>query len=312
MSKPNSSPDQETADAVTHGPEAMKRVLDELVTLLSLERIEENLFRGQSQNLGWGAVFGGQVVGQALSAAVQTVPAERPVHSLHGYFLRSGDAKKPIVYEVDRIRDGKSFTTRRVVAVQNGKAIFNLAASFQIEEPGYEHADVMPKIEGPEGLESEGELWVRRAAQLPEFMRKRATAPRPIEIRPVEPNDPFDPKVLSANHAIWMRAASPVDDNPALHRFLLAYASDFGFITTAMRPHKLSWIQPDMQVASLDHAMLFHRPFRIDEWLLHVVESPSASGARGLVRGRFFSQSGELVASTMQEGLMRHRPNSRA
>lgn len=292
---------------VDHGPEAMKRVLDELVALLSLERIEENLFRGQSQNLGWGAVFGGQVVGQALSAAGQTVPIERAVHSLHGYFLRPGDAKKPIVYEVDRIRDGRSFTTRRVVAIQNGRAIFNLSASFQVEEDGFDHADTMPAIPGPDGLESEAQLWAKRADQLPEFLRKRATAPRPIELRPVEPNDPFHPKILPPHHAIWMKAATQLDDNPALHRFLLAYASDFGFVTTAMRPHQKSWIAPDMQVASLDHAMWFHRPFRADEWLLHVVESPSASGARGLVRGRFFSASGDLVASTMQEGLMRQR-----
>lgn len=301
------SEDKQKTPAGEHGPEAMKRVLDELVALLSLERIEENLFRGQSQNLGWGAVFGGQVVGQALSAAGQTVPSERAAHSLHGYFLRPGDAKKPIVYEVDRIRDGRSFTTRRVVAIQNGHAIFNLSASFQIDEPGFDHADDMPEIPGPEGLASEAQLWAKRAEKLPEFLRKRATAPRPIELRPVEPNDPFQPKVLPPHHAIWMKAATPLDDNPALHRFLLAYASDFGFVTTAMRPHQKSWIAPDMQVASLDHAMWFHRPFRADEWLLHVVESPSASGARGLVRGRFFSKTGELVASTMQEGLMRQR-----
>ncbi len=283
----------------------MKRVLDELVDLLSLERIEENLFRGQSQDLGWGAVFGGQVVGQALSAAGQTVPSERAVHSLHGYFLRQGDAKKPIVYEVDRIRDGKSFTTRRVVAIQNGCAIFNLAASFQIEENGFDHADTMPDIAGPDGLASEAQLWAKRAEKLPEFLRQRATAPRPIELRPVAPNDPFHPKKMPPHHALWMKTATKLDDNPALHRFMLAYASDFGFVTTAMRPHEKSWIAPDMQVASLDHAMWFHRPFRFDEWLLYVVDSPTASGARGLARGQFFTSDGRLVASTVQEGLIR-------
>jgi len=285
----------------------MTRVLTELVELLSLERIEENLFRGQSQDLGWGQVFGGQVLGQALSAAAQTVPAERQVHSLHAYFLRPGDAKKPIVYDVDRIRDGQSFTTRRVVAIQNGKPIFNLSASFQAEEEGYEHANAMPDVPGPDGLPSERELWTAIADKIPEPFRTRVVAERPIEIRPLNPVDPFRPEKTEARSAFWVRAAGPLSDEPALHRYLLAYASDFGFVVTALRPHGATWLDPRLQVASIDHVMWFHRPFRMDDWLLHVVDSPSASGARGLVRGSVFSRDGKLVASTAQEGLLRRR-----
>jgi acyl-CoA thioesterase-2 len=290
----------------------MTRVLDELVTLLALERIEENLFRGQSQDLGWGQVFGGQVLGQALSAAVQTVPPDRHVHSLHAYFLRPGNAQKPLVYDVDRIRDGQSFTTRRVVAVQNGKPIFNMSASFQVDEPGFEHADAMPQAAGPEGLPTELELWRQHGGSLPSDVRRVALAERPIEIRPVDPVEPWSPQARPPQHALWVRAAADLPDTPALHRYLLAYCSDFSFMTTALRPHGLTWVDPTLQVASLDHVMWFHRPFRMDQWLLHVIHSPSASGARGLVRGSFFSQDGRLVASTAQEGLMRQRPAHKA
>lgn len=290
----------------------MTRVLTELIELLALERIEENLFRGQSQDLGWGQVFGGQVLGQALSAAVQTVDPQRHVHSLHAYFLRPGDAKRPIVYSVDRLRDGGSFSTRRVVAVQGGQPIFNLATSFQLEEPGMDHADAMPDTVGPDGLPSELELWQRYSQRLPDGARSRALAERPIELRPVDPIDPFDPHKASPSHAVWLRAAGPLPDDPALHRYLLAYCSDFAFVTTAMRPHGKTWIDPRMQVASLDHVMWFHRPFRMDDWLLHVMHSPSASGARGLVRGSIFSRDGRLVASTGQEGLVRERSRPRS
>ena len=282
-------------------------LLQKLVELLALERIEENLFRGQSQDLGWGQVFGGQVLGQALSAATQTVLDDRNCHSLHAYFLRPGDAKLPIVYDVDRIRDGSSFTTRRVVAIQNGKPIFNMSASFQTKESGFDHADPMPAAAGPDGLPNEQQLWVKYADGIPEPFRSRALADRPIELRPVDPVDPFAPEVKSASHAVWMRATGTLGDLPALHAYLLAYCSDFSFITTAMRPHKTNWIDPTMQVASIDHVMWFHRPFRMDDWLLHVMHSPSASGARGLVRGSIFSRDGRLVASTAQEGLMRKR-----
>jgi acyl-CoA thioesterase-2 len=255
----------------------MSDVLQDLLELLRLERIETNIFRGQSQDLGWGNVFGGQVLGQALSAAEQTVPRDRTVHSLHGYFLRVGDARKPIVYDVDCIRDGKSFTTRRVVAIQNGQPIFSMAASFQLVEEGFDHQAAMPPAPAPESLEDELEVSLR-------------------------------PQVGPPQRMMWYRAADRLPDEPSVHQFLLAYASDFHFLGTAMQPHGVSWMSPGMQVASLDHAMWFHRPFRMDEWLLYVVDSPSASGARGIARGQFFTQGGVLVASTMQEGLMRRHP----
>lgn len=291
-------------------------VLDELVRILSLERIEENIFRGQSQNLGWGRVFGGQVVGQALSAAEQTVPEGRSVHSLHGYFLRPGDANEPIVFLVDPIRDGKSFTTRRVVAVQGGKAIFNLAASFQISEPGFDHqSDAMPDVEGPDDLPSErelGEQFMTRlpegvAAALPPAMRERLVADRPIEVRPIEPIDPLSPRAREAVKRVWFRANGALPERASIHQYLLAYASDFHLLGSAMMPHAVTWLTPNVQVASLDHAMWFHRPFRFDDWLLYDIDAPSAQGARGLARGRWFTRDGALVASTMQEGLIRDR-----
>jgi acyl-CoA thioesterase-2 len=253
-------------------------------------------------------VFGGQVLGQALSAAVQTVPSERHVHSMHAYFLRPGDPARPILYTVDRIRDGGSFTTRRVVAVQNGEPIFNLAASFQQEEAGFEHQDEMPVAPAPETLESEESRLTERLAQLPERLHELATAERPIELRPCEHDDLFAPGKRSANRMVWLKARGTLPDVPSLHAYLLAYASDYSFVTTALLPHGATWLTPKMQVASLDHVMWFHRPLRIDQWLLHVMDSPSASGARGLVRGRIFTRDGVLVASTAQEGLIRQRP----
>lgn len=286
----------------------MSTVLDELVKLLALERIEENLFRGQSQDLGWGTVFGGQVLGQALSAAVQTVPAERHVHSLHAYFLRPGDVAHPIVYDVDRIRDGGSFTTRRVVAIQHGKPIFNLAASFQKVEPGLEHQDQMPEAPPPESVPTEQERAAAYAAKLPQFVRDRAAQEHPFEIRPIGPvDDPFTPAPRPAQRMNWMRATGRLRDEPALHHYLLAYASDHAFLGTALLPHGITWLTPGMQAASLDHVMWFHQPFRVDEWLLNVIDSPAAHGARGLVRSRIFTQDGRLVASTAQEGLIRVR-----
>jgi acyl-CoA thioesterase-2 len=286
----------------------MPRVLDDLVKLLALERIEENLFRGESQDLGWGTVFGGQVLGQALSAAAQTVPAERRVHSMHAYFLRPGDVKRPIVYEVDRIRDGTSFTTRRVVAIQNGKAIFNLAASFQKEEPGFEHQVAAPDAPGPEGFKTDRERFAAFAERLPPFAVERATAERPIELCAVEPEDHlFYPQKRPPNRMVWLRAIAPLPDDPALHAYLLAYASDFSFVTTALLPHGVTWLTPGMQIASLDHVMWFHRPMRIDDWLLYVMDSPAAYGGRGLARGLIFTKDGTLVASCAQEGLIRKR-----
>lgn len=286
----------------------MSQVLSELVTLLALEKLEENLFRGQSQDLGWGRVFGGQVLGQALSAAVQTVPKERQAHSLHAYFLRPGDVAKPIVYDVDRIRDGSSFTTRRVVAIQGGQAILNLAASFQIDESGFEHHDAMPEAPPPESLKTEQERFAAFASRLPRYIRERATAERPFELRPVGGDeDPFLPSARPPLRMVWLRTVERLEDDPALHRYLLAYASDYSFLTTSLLPHGVTWLTPGMQVASLDHVMWFHQPFRVDDWLLHVIDSPAAHGARGLVRGRVFTRDGRLVASTSQEGLIRQR-----
>jgi acyl-CoA thioesterase II len=286
----------------------MTNVLAELVELLALERIEENLFRGQSQDLGWGTVFGGQVLGQALSAAVQTVPAERQVHSLHAYFLRPGDVKKPIVYDVDRIRDGGSFTTRRVVAIQSGEPIFNLAASFQVHEDGFTHQDEMPAAPPPEQLPTEQERIRASMNQIPEAFRVRASGERPFEVRPVSwDDDPFAPTKRAPARMMWIRTVGALPDEPALHRYLLAYMSDHAFVTTSLLPHGVTWLTRGMQVASLDHVMWFHGPMRCDEWLLYAMDSPAASGARGLVRGRIFTRDGRLVASTAQEGLIRKR-----
>jgi acyl-CoA thioesterase-2 len=283
-------------------------ILKDLVELLGLERLDRDLFRGRSQDLGWGAIFGGQVFGQALSAAAQTVTGDRGVHSAHGYFIRAGELAKPIIYEVDRLRDGKSFSARRVVALQEGEAIFSLNASFQIEEAGLDHQDAMPEVPAPDTLHSETELARTFAEFLPEKVRSRATMDRPVEIRPVELRNPFFPTVQPAKRHLWYRVVDRLPDDPALHRYLLAYASDFSFLATALDPHAVSFVSRGMQVASIDHAIWFHRPFRVDEWLLYDIESPSAAGARGIVRGRFFDQKGRLVASAVQEGLIRQRP----
>jgi acyl-CoA thioesterase-2 len=283
-------------------------VLASLVDLLALERLDRDLFRGRSQDLGWGAIFGGQVLGQALSAAAQTVSADRAVHSVHGYFMRAGDVRRPILYQVDRLRDGASFTTRRVAAIQEGEAIFSLEASFHGVEDGFDHQDAMPEVPPPEALRSEHEMALEIADQLPPPVRAMALAERPIEIRPVEVRDPLRPKATPPLRRMWYRAVDALPDDPALHRYLLAYASDFSFLGTAMDPHGTSWLQPGIQVASLDHVMWFHRAFRFDDWLLYVVDSPSAAGGRGLVRGQFFDRAGRLVASAAQEGLIRRRP----
>jgi acyl-CoA thioesterase-2 len=288
----------------------MSKVLEELVEQLTLERIEQNLFRGQSQDLGWGTVFGGQVLGQALSAATQTVPPERQVHSLHAYFLRPGNVSKPIVYDVDEIRDGSSFTTRRVVAIQSGRAIFNLAASFQKREPGFVHQAPMPDAPEPLSVPTEQERLLGQGERVPPYLREQLQVERPFELRAVEmPDDLVTPSPLPPARRVWMRAVGALPDQPALHAALLAYASDFGFVSTALQPHGVTVHTPGMQVASLDHVMWFHQPFRVDEWLLYVIDSPVACGARGLVRGSVFARDGRLVVSTAQEGLIRrHEP----
>jgi acyl-CoA thioesterase-2 len=287
---------------------ASMSVLDALVDLLSLERIEDNIYRGQSQDPGWGTVYGGQVLGQALRAALYTVPPERTVHSLHAYFLRPGDVKVPIVYDVDRSRDGTSFTTRRVKAIQHGHPILNLAASFHKAEPGLTHAEPMPQVPPPEALPTDQERLVPHAAKLPPFLREQMFAERAIEVRTVDESDVLLPGPAPGRRAVWMRATHRLSDDVGLHAALLAYASDYAFLTTALKPHGVTWITPGMQVASIDHAVWFHDTFRADEWLLHVMHSPWSGGARGLVMGHVYTRDGRLVASTSQEGLMRQRP----
>jgi len=285
----------------------MSQILQALVDLLTLEPIEENLFRGNSQDLGFRQLFGGQVLGQALSAASQTLEPERQVHSLHGYFLRPGDAGLPVVYLVDRVRDGGSFSTRRVTAVQKGKTIFTCSASFQTFEEGFEHQLQMPEVVGPEDLPSELELAGQLSHLLPEPMREKILLPKPVEIRPVTFQNPLNPKPMEPVRHAWFRADGMLPDDPALHKYLLAYASDFGFIGTAMLPHGVSVWQRSMQLASLDHAIWFHREVRMDEWLLYSMDSPWAGNGRGFARGSIFNQAGQLVASVAQEGLMRKR-----
>ncbi|MDY6822358.1 MAG: acyl-CoA thioesterase II [Thermodesulfobacteriota bacterium] len=286
----------------------VNNVLDELLALLKLEKIEENIFRGDSQDLGFGNVFGGQVLGQGLSAATQTVGEDRIVHSLHGYFMRPGDPRKPVVYEVDCIRDGRSFTTRRVVAIQKGRAILSMSASFQVSEPGFEHQDRMPEnIPGPDGLLSEVEMARKISDRIPAAIRNKILCTKPIEIRPVNPLNPFAPEKDEPDRYAWFKTIHEMTEDPAVHQYMLAYASDFGLVSTCMRPHGRTFWDPEMQVASLDHAMWFHRPFRMDDWLLYASHSPSASRARGLNYGHIFTRDGTLVASTVQEGLIRYR-----
>lgn len=282
-------------------------LVEELVRLLNLETIEVNLFRGESRDVGGRSVFGGQVLAQALMAAYHTLAEKRDCHSLHAYFLRPGDMKIPIVYEVDRIRDGGSFTTRRVVAVQNGEAIFNLSASFQVFERGLEHQAVAPPdVPAPETLETEYSLRQQVVDRVPERLRAVFTQRRPIDIRPVNPADFMAPTARAPRRQVWFRADGPLNDDLATHQALLTYASDFGLLGTGMMAHGLSFADPHVQAASLDHTLWFHHPFRADEWLLYDMESPAAMGARAFNRGLIY-QNGKLVASVCQEGLMRVR-----
>jgi acyl-CoA thioesterase-2 len=283
----------------------MSRVLDELLELLKLEQIEESLFRGRSQDLGFRNLFGGQVLGQSLSAASQTVDTERHVHSLHGYFLRAGDASLPVVYTVDRVRDGGSFSTRRVVAIQKGQPIFTMMASFQGDEQGFSHAAAMPQVPGPEGLPTDLELLGRQAHRIPERMREKFLCDKPIEIRPVAYVDPFNPDKREPVKHVWFRADGLLPEDPQVHRYVLAYASDFNLIGTALLPHGTSFFQPNIQGASLDHALWFHGDLKVNDWLLYSIDSPWAGNARGLARGNIFTRDGRLVASVAQEGLLR-------
>jgi acyl-CoA thioesterase-2 len=275
--------------------------VDDLVQLLDLEPIEVNIFRGLSPDEDRQRVFGGQVAGQALVAAARTVEPGRSVHSLHAYFLRPGDPTVPILYEVDRIRDGRSFTTRRVVAIQHGKAIFNLQSSFQVPEDGLEHQDPMPETPGPEELPDFKERMEPYSASMGDWYHR----PRAIDTRHVDWNPPDRHEPLPPHQRVWLRADGRLPDDPVLHTCVLTYASDMTLLDTALLPHGGSWNNPSLFMASLDHAMWFHRPFRADEWLLYDQDSPSTSGGRGLARGLIWTADGRLAASVVQEGLIR-------
>lgn len=285
----------------------MSKQLNELLELLQLEQIELELFRGQSENLGLPQVYGGQVIGQSLSAAKQTVAPERLLHSFHSYFLLPGDPEKPIIYDVEKLRDGRSFSTRRVKAIQNGRPIFYLTASYQTDEIGFEHQSTMPNVAGPDGLTSESELVESIAQFLPPKIVEMFGRKRPIEVRPVTIINPLKPTIEAPKQYLWIKANGHMPDDISIHQYVLAYASDWGFLTTSLHPHGVTLFSPKMQVATIDHSMWFHRPFNVDEWLLYVIDSPSASGARGLVRGEIYNQQGQLVASAVQEGLIRQR-----
>lgn len=285
----------------------MSQALKNLLDLLDLEKIEEGIYRGQSEDLGLRQVFGGQVVGQALYAAKHTVPLERNIHSFHSYFLRPGDSSQPIIYDVENLRDGNSFSARRVKAVQHGKPIFYMTASFQTAEEGFEHQNVMPEVPAPESLKSESEIANSMAHLIPESVREKFTCEKPLEMRPVTFHNPLMGKVEEPIRNVWFKANGEMPDDPRIHQYLLGYASDFNFLPTALQPHGKGFLEPGMQVATIDHSMWFHRPFRLDDWLLYAVESTSASGARGFVRGQFYNRAGELIASTVQEGVIRQR-----
>ncbi|WP_439544336.1 acyl-CoA thioesterase II [Hyphomicrobium sp.] len=293
---------------MTAGQEQTCPALAGLLDVLDLERLEVNIFRGVSPQNGWQRVYGGQVLGQALVAAGRTVEDNRPAHSLHAYFLLAGDPTHPILYEVERIRDGASFTTRRVKAIQHGRAIFAMSVSFHKDEEGYEHASAMPDVPPPEDLPSAKDRVSELIDALPAAMRNYWLRENPIELRPVDVS-----RYLSrdASHPprqdIWLKANGQLADDPLLHQCVLAYASDFTLLDTALIAHGKLLFDPDIQLASLDHSLWFHRPFRVDDWLLYTQDSPNAAGARGFCRGSFYTRDGRLVASTAQEGLVRQR-----
>ena len=283
----------------------MNRTIDDLLQLIDLEPLEHNIYRGLNRDIGTRRVFGGQVLAQALVAARRTVDDDRVAHSLHGYFILPGDLNHPIVYFVDRLRDGRSFATRRVTAIQHGRAIFNLSASFQVEEEGPEHQLEAPEAPDPETLTPELERIRAAASRIPPELRDVLTQERPIDFRVVDPVDLFDPRPEPARRLMWFRARGSMPDDLLVHQAVLAYASDYGLLATALQPHGLTIRTPGVQVASLDHALWFHRSFRVDEWMLYVMDSPAAAGARAFTRGSIYPREGLLVASSAQEGLTR-------
>jgi acyl-CoA thioesterase-2 len=290
----------------------MASAVQELIEVLNLEPLELNLFRGHSPQTRWQRVFGGQVIGQALVAACRTVEdlTSRPPHSLHAYFLLGGDPKVPIIYEVDRIRDGKSFTTRNVKAIQHGHAIFSMSVSFHVHEEGLSHQFTMPDVPKPDALPDEAELKERIWPKMPEPVRRYYERERPIELRPVEYGRYLGETNESGRFHVWIRATGRLPDEPAIHQCVLAYASDMMLLDAAMIPHGLSVFSENIMAASLDHALWFHRPFRADEWLLYAQDSPNLSDSRGFSRGLIFQSDGTLIASVAQEGLLRVRRKS--
>ncbi len=296
-----------TNSPATRSPIAKSAALADLLSVLDLEPLEQNLFRGRSPDAGWQRVYGGQVLGQALVAAVRTVEPERVAHSLHAYFLLPGDPAVPIIYEVERIRDGGSFTTRRVKGIQHGRAMFAMSASFQKAEASYEHQSTMPKVPMPEDLPTEAELRDRMLKLLPDNMKSYWERERPIEMRPVDVRRYLDREKREPIQHVWIKANGTLPDALALHQCVLAYASDFTLLDTALIAHGKLLFDHDIQLASLDHAMWLHRPFRADQWLLYAQDSPSAHGARGFCRGSIYTRDGILVASVTQEGLVRKR-----
>lgn len=285
----------------------MSRAMENLLLILDLERLEQDLFRGNSPKQGWQRVFGGQVISQALIAAQRTIVEGRHVHSLHGYFMRPGDPAVPIIYEVDRIRDGASFNTRRVVAIQHGKAIFSLSASFQVDEPGLDHQMDMPEIAAPESLIGEADLKERFLKNAPENVRRYWERERPIEMRPVSLEHYISKEKLAPVQNVWVRANGTVPQDRGIQAAILAYLSDMTLLDTALFAHGMSVFSNKIQAASLDHSMWFHRPYAMDDWMLYAQDSPSASGARGLTRGGLYTRDGILIASVAQEGLIRQR-----
>ena len=285
----------------------MNRQLQQLFDHLDLESVDDNLFQTKFGNEGWRQIFGGQVLAQALLSASRTVDAERQPHSLHSYFLRPGDKKAPIQFQVDRLRDGKSFTTRRVTAIQHGAAILNMAASFQVSEPGLSHQIPMPEVPPPQDCLTRAQLAEKYRDTMPEELYTRASRPFAIDLRPVEPENLMASEVRPPLRMVWLKLNDTLPADYPWHQHMLAYASDMTLLETSLRPHGVSMFTSNLQIASLDHSMWFHRPFRMDEWLLYVQDSPAASGARGFSRGSIFKESGELVVSVAQEGLIRLR-----
>jgi acyl-CoA thioesterase II len=282
------------------------KALDTVVSLLDLEQIEQDIFRGRSpEGERRQRVFGGQVAGQALVAAGRTVPADRPVHSLHAYFIRPGDTAVPLVYTVERLRDGRSFTTRRVTAIQHGKAVFTLSASFQVREAGFEHSAPMPEVPGPDEVPTVADRLRRLHLPVDDYARQSPIDLRHVGPLPVEAER--DRSLITSRNVVWLRADGELPDDPLLHVCLMTYASDMTLLDTVLLAHGVSWSNDLVYGASLDHAMWFHRPFRVDRWLLFVQDSPVASGARGLARGSVYTEQGQLVVSVVQEGLLRPR-----